>query len=283
MCTYFRMLLIPALVSIGCGRSTGQPTLSERSAVPPTKAVGNTVVTRFQSPAGFIQPPHFKLTFADYLHNLPLKPEGAEVHLFDGSLKRYQGAQAAVIDMSVGTKDLQQCADAVMRLRAEYLFAADRKDGITFNFTNGFRADFARWANGERIQVRGNQCLWKGEGRTGYTRENLMGFLQQVFTYAGTLSLEKELVAASRSPVEIGDVFIHGGSPGHAMIVVDVASNSRGEQVFMLAQSYMPAQEIHVVKNPNDPALSPWFKLNEGSELVTPEWTFRWDQRKRWP
>lgn len=76
---------------------------------------------------------------------------------------------------------------------------------------------------------------------------------------------------------------MQAGSPGHAIIVVDAAQNTAGEQVFLLAQSYMPAQEIHVLKNPNDPNLSPWFKLNDGDELVTPEWTFQWDQRKRWP
>ena len=30
-------------------------------------------------------------------------------------------------------------------------------------------------------------------------------------------------------------------------------------------------------------ALTPWFKFNNGNELVTPEWRFRWDQRKLWP
>ena len=43
----------------------------------------------------------------------------------------------------------------------------------------------------------------------------------------------------------------------------------------------------HLESYTNNPALgrplSPWFKLNDADELVTPEWTFRWDQRKRWP
>ena len=44
------------------------------------------------------------------------------------------------------------------------------------------------------------------------------------------------------SEMQIGDVFIRGGSPGHCVIVVDMAVHQEtGEKLFMLAQSYMPA------------------------------------------
>ena len=79
-----------------------------------------------------------------------------------------------------------------------------------------------------------------------------------------------------------GDVFIKGGFPGHAMIVVDVAVNKKGEKIFMLAQSYMPAQDIHIVKNPGNETLSPWYVLGEGATIVTPEWKVRKDQLRSW-
>ncbi len=242
-----------------------------------------TVLLRFDPPVGFARVAVQDNSFAGYLRHLPLKTFGANVHLYNGRLKNRQDVHASVINMSVGGKDLQQCADAVMRLHAEFLFAADRKDDITFNFTSGFKAPFSRWAKGERIRVNGNACSWVSGGKAGATHDDLLNYLDMVFTYAGTASLSKELKGASSSPVQPGDVFIQGGHPGHAVIVVDVAGNTKGEQIFLLAQSYMPAQEIHVLKNPQDPNLSPWFKLNDGDELVTPEWTFRWDQRKRWP
>lgn len=222
-------------------------------------------------------------TFGAHLRQLRLKPAGAPVHLYDGTLKHRQDVHAAVVDLSVGKRDLQQCADAVMRLRAEHLFAQGRYSEIAFHFTSGFLAEFTRWANGDRIKVSGNTCHWKlKEGRTGTTHENLLSFLQQVFTYAGTLSLSKELGDAHDLPLEPGDVFIHGGSPGHAMIVVDVARAADGRTYFLLAQSYMPAQEIHVVRNLEQPELGAWFELNGGDALITPEWTFRWSERKRW-
>ena len=59
--------------------------------------------------------------------------------------------------------------------------------------------------------------------------------------------------------MKIGDVFIKGGSPGHAVTIVDIAINPKtNKKVFLLAQSYMPAQEIKILKNPNNSELSPW-------------------------
>ncbi len=100
--------------------------------------------------------------------------------------------------------------------------------------------------------------------------------------YAGTLSLSKELNPVPIKNMQIGDVFIYGGSPGHAVIVMDMCNSPKtGKKMFMLAQSYMPAQEIHVLKNENNPAISPWYELNENSEIKTPEWTFTPQQLKR--
>ena len=86
--------------------------------------------------------------FGAYLRKLPLKPEGSKVHLYDGSVKYWQAGAYAIIDMEIGKSDLQQCADACIRLRAEYLWRSKQYDAIHFNFTNGFRADYSKWAEG---------------------------------------------------------------------------------------------------------------------------------------
>jgi hypothetical protein len=82
--------------------------------------------------------------------------------------------------------------------------------------------------------------------------------------------------------MKIGDVFIKGGSPGHAIIVMDMAENkSTGEKIFILAQSYMPAQETQILCNPKSKELSPWYSLNYTGDLYTPEWTFSENMLKR--
>ena len=81
-----------------------------------------------------------------------------------------------------------------------------------------------------------------------------------------------------------GDVFIKGGSPGHAVIVVDVAIYPQtGKTVFLLAQSYMLAQQIHILVNPANRGLSPWYELSDNDEgkLYTPECVFEKKDLKR--
>jgi hypothetical protein len=237
---------------------------------------------RFAPPPGFSRPNETEGSFGAFLRALPLKPMDAPVLLHNGSPKHRQDAHAAVIDVSTGTKDLQQCADAVMRLRAEYLFALGQHERIAFRFTNGFRAEWQRWRMGERIRVKGNTCRWVPGARPDSSHDALLRFLEQVFLYAGTLSLSRELLPAT-GDLAIGDVFIQGGSPGHAVIVVDAARHPDGRMVLLLAQGYMPAQDLHVLRNTAAPKWGAWFLLRTEGELHTPEWTFRWSDRRRWP
>ena len=71
--------------------------------------------------------------------------------------------------------------------------------------------------------------------------------------YAGTHSLFKELQPVpDTSLLQIGDIFIEPGFPGHAVMVADMAFHKNtGKKIFLLVQSFMPAQEIHILKNPS--------------------------------
>ncbi len=222
-------------------------------------------------------------SYGYWLQHLALKQGQKQVYLFDGSPKANQNAHFAIIDIDVGKKDLQQCADAVMRLRAEYLFQAQQFDRIRFNFTSGDPAAWQKYASGYRARIRENRVNWVKQTGPDHSYANFRRYLDLVFTYAGTYSLNKELTPVEDiRTISIGDVFIQGGFPGHAVTVVDVARNEiSGEKIFLLAQSYMPAQDIHVLKNPMDPALSPWYSTNISGSLQTPEWTFEVSDLKR--
>jgi hypothetical protein len=238
---------------------------------------------RIAPPAGYERVAVERGGFAEWLRSLPLKPGRPPVRLFDGREKARQDVHHAVVDMDVGARNLQQCADAVIRLRAEYLYAQGRADAITFNFTSGDRVPYARWRAGERPVVRGARVAWTKGAAPDATRAGFRRYLDAVFTYAGSYSLRRELAPASGVPAG-SDVFVQGGFPGHAVLVVDVArERTGGRAVFLLAQSYMPAQEVHVLRNLERPDLDPWYPADFGDRLVTPEWTFAKEDRHAWP
>jgi len=242
----------------------------------------NTISTRFSVPSDFERWAYEKNSFQYYLSNFPLKNTGASVYYYNGEVKPNDNIYAAVLDIDVGKRDLQQCADAVMRLRAEYLYGQKKYEMIHFNFTNGFKAEYTQWAEGNRIKVSGNNVSWYKSKEKDYSYNTFKSFMEVVFTYAGTLSLSKELKSIPLDSLQVGDVFIKGGSPGHAVIVVDVAVNkSNGKKIFMIAQSYMPAQSIHLLVNQNDNKISPWYDLSETDKLYSPEWTFEKSALKR--
>lgn len=243
------------------------------------------IVTRIAPPAGYTRETCGDNSFTGYLRSLSLLPKGSKVMLYNGREKTNQAAAFAVVDMEIGNRDLQQCADAVMRLRAEYLWKHKRTGEIRFNFTNGFTAEYKKWAEGNRIKVSGNNVQWYASGKgNDYSYKTFRNYLDMVFMYAGTASLSRELQTVPYTSLQPGDVFIQGGSPGHAVIVIDVAIHPETKKkVFMLAQSYMPAQQIHILMNPVSHRLSPWYELTDTDDgkLYTPEWTFNKKDLKR--
>lgn len=205
-------------------------------------------------------------SFGAYLRGLELDTADFVVHLFNGQRKYYQDGNFAIIVMDVGKRDLQQCADAVMRLRGEYLFEQKRYNEIHFNFlSDGQPRYYTEYAGSDR------------------THGKFRRYMDYIFSYANTSSLADELKKVDIKDIQPGDVFIQKGSPyGHAVTVMDVAiNNSTGEKIFMVSQSYMPAQEIHILKNLEDFARNPWYTAETEKWVYTPEWTFTVDDLKR--
>ncbi|MFB9842764.1 DUF4846 domain-containing protein [Mucilaginibacter ginsenosidivorans] len=234
------------------------------------------VVTRFKTVPGFHRAEVKPGSFAAYLQSLPLKPRGAHCLTYNGNVAVTDDNTAAVLDISVGKHDLQQCADAVMRLRGEYLYSKKRYSEISFHFVSGFVCDYTHYANGYRYK----DDHWVHLAQKDYSYETFMKYMELVFSYAGTPSLEKELKPVTNpAKLKAGDVFIHGGRPGHCFIVMDVAENDKHEKQFLLAQSFMPAQNIQVLQNAPG---SYWFSMDKTpgiwyGELVKPAYLRRFD------
>ena len=217
-------------------------------------------------PKGFERIVVDKESFGDWLRNFPLSKDNT-VYLYDGSAKANQQLHYAVLDISVGKNDLQQCADSIVRLKAEYHFSI--KEYGKINFVAGKKNTY-----NFSVYAKKKQC---------FTHDCLMVFLQEVFINYGTYNLEEQLKPiVNYATMSVGDVFVKGGGPGHAMMVADVAINKiTGQKIYLLLQSFMPAQSVHVVVNPTNPHLSPWYIANE-TTITTPGWVFYKSQLKRW-
>ena len=242
-----------------------------------------TIKDRYSTPIGFERIEVETNSFGEFLRNQKLKAYGEKVLYFDGREKNKNNVYDSVFQVDIGYRGLPQCADAIMLLRAEYLYSLEAYDDIKFNFVSGFKAEYKKLMEGNRIKIDGNTVNYYKATEASNTYESFRKYMDMVFAYSGTLSLNQELKAIDIADMKIGDVFIVGGSPGHAVIVVDMAENHNGDKIFMLAQSYMPAQETQLLINPNDKTISPWYSLKDADKLITPEWSFELENLKTWP
>ncbi|MES2432044.1 MAG: DUF4846 domain-containing protein [Bacteroidota bacterium] len=255
------LILFAAFGSISCTQKQPSLALSKPS---PENYVNKSInpyksIAQIPLPDGFERTKYDTNSFSNWIRNIALK-ENKTVYLYNGNKKFNQSAQYAIMDISVGKKDLQQCADAVMRLRGEYLFSEKKFESIFFKDNANSAYQFFQ----------------------PYTRENFNKYLDRVFGMCGSASLSKQLKTISMKELEVGDVFIRGGFPGHAVLVVDVAENKERQKIYLLAQSYMPAQDIHILVNPVDEKLSPWYMVNDDDDIITPEYYFKRNELKTW-
>ena len=235
---------------------------------------GTCIKDRINVPKGFTRVSYKKKSFGAFLRNYPLCDSGQPVLLYDGREKGNQNAHVAVFAMDVTDGDLQQCADSVIRMYAEYFYKYKQYDKMKFQFVNGFSCDFDKWSQGMRVSVDGNDTNWYQGASADNSKDALESYLRTVFGYASTLSMEQESEAIKIEDIQVGDIFIRGGSPGHVVMVVDVCENEKGEKAFLLAQGYMPAQQFHILKNPKHED-NPWYYETEISyPFHTPEYTF---------
>ena len=183
------------------------------------------------------------------------------MYYFDKREKSGDG-HAAVFSMEVAEEDLQQCADSIMRIYAEYLYKSGNEDKISFKFVDGFVCDYNHWKQGYRVKFSDDKPYWEKKTDADNSEETFKKYLRIVFAYSSTLSMEKEARPIDISQLKVGDIFIKGGSPGHVVMVADICENESGEKAFLLAQGFMPAQSFHIIKNPAH-SEDPWYYESE--------------------
>lgn len=236
---------------------------------------GATIKSRVKVPNNYKRVVYPKGSFQEYLRNYKLKPFGSKIINYDGSDYFWQLGHIGILDVPVPKNGLQQCADALIRIRSEYLWQQNRKNDIGFNFTSGHYCSWKRYASGYRPKIKGNNVAFYKTASVNHSKENFYKYLNLIYMYSGTLSLYNELAQINDiKNLKIGDMLIKGGSPGHIVMICDEIINENGDKLFLLFQGNTPAQSVHLVKNLEDSFISPWYKLEKNSIIPVSNYTF---------
>jgi hypothetical protein len=228
------------------------------------QAKDNPLINQSLSETQFTQAVFPENSWQYFLQNLIVKD--APIVDYTGKQINNQAKHFAIIDYDVGTSDLQQCADALIRLRSEYLFSQKRYDEIGFHFCNGAYYSWNMYSKGLRPAFKGNNMYWLNVSASEKTHASLRKYLNIVYAYASTISLCKELKPAN--DFTVGSVIIAPGSPGHTCIIIDEATDTQGRKMYKIAEGYMPAQSIYILSNPYNENINPWYYLTKG-EVIT--------------
>lgn len=261
-------LLLPALPSPPAAfDGAAYPWLDEMDESPPMVRLD----ARFAPPAGFTRVEVTPESFAAWLRGLPVRTDRTHVLAYDK--RRLLRPSAAVVALDVSTRDLQQCADTALRLHAEWLWHRGRAGEAAYHFTSGDRSRFADWRAGERFRVKGAKVERVRTGRRGGGRKSFRAWLEHTFMYAGTQSLRRDADPLGDAPFTGGEVLVQPGGPGHAVVVLDVATHPDGRRVGLIGQGFMPAEDLHVLQMPG--AIDGvWFALPADGDdrMQTPSW-----------
>ncbi len=234
-----------------------------------------TIKSRINAPKGYKRVPYSKGSFQEYLRNYELKMFGTKIINYDGSEYYWQRGHIGILDFPVPVNGLQQCADALIRIRSEYLWNTNRKDQIGFNFTSGDYCSWIKYADGFRPKINGNEVMFHKSASKNHSKENFYKYLNLIYMYSGTLSLYNELPEIEYAEdLKIGDMLIRGGSPGHIVMICDEVINNEGKKLYLLFQGNTPAQSVHLVKNLEDSNISPWYELKKNAVIPVSNYTF---------
>ncbi len=250
------------------GAVAGVETIMLSLALWSVAAVATSVGAAYPPPDGAARAPDD--AFGAWLQALPLRPQGARILTHDGRPVAHDGRP---VDLPLVRGDLQQCADSAIRLRAEFMRAQGRADALSFRATSGDPLPWARFRAGETPYAAAGGIRWRASDPAGQTWDR---WLSHVFMWAGTRSLQAYETTPAARP-RAGDVLVQGGSPGHAVVILDVAT--RGDQtLLLLGEGFMPAQDFHVEHGP----VAGWWPWGAaGVDLG--HWHMPADSLRRWP
>lgn len=237
---------------------------------------------RILCPEGFSRVDVAAGSFAAWLRDIPIAPYGTPVTTSRSKIvvAGDDPSLAAVVVLQPHTRRLLSATNMTLRLRAEYAWSAGNLDGLGFHFACGHLSSWKAWTRGIRPLTEGRSVRFAQTGIKDDGRPNFCVYLETLFRFASDGSLLDDTRSVSDDTVTAGDIFLRTGRGGHAVMVLDIAADSRGRIRVLLGQGGRPAQTFHVLC---DKGGSPWFVIGQ-SQLIRLGrcGTFDMDQLRRW-
>jgi len=219
-------------------------------------------------------------SFGEWLRYIAVAPPGTPVRDVGGKRLRMASRYAKAV-LAIDPREMQECADVVIRLRAEYLRQAGEPDKLVFPLTSGGSISWPRWIAGERPRLAGDRIVFGRTSERGDSREQFDDFLTSAFTWCGTISLARDGRSVSPEDIQPGDFVSRPspGSTGHAMLIADVVEDDAGHHLALMVQGAMPAQTPHVALGH---VLGAWVVVDPAGALEVPGWRpFEWTLLRR--
>lgn len=239
---------------------------------------------RFPPPPGYNRVAVAPGSFGEWLRGLPLAAVGTPVvnNSGDTVYAADDPYVAAVIAIDVGAGDLQQSSDAITRLHAEWLWANDKPDAISYRSASKLDMPFSRWAKGQRLMPSGPNVFWVVKGKPKDPNySDFRQYIDAVMLWSNNVSLSTRATrVANPAQLTAGDFFLQTRGKGHAVLVLDVAQKPTGERVALLGQALQsPAQSMHVMRLGHATA---WFSMRPPNPVLTPRGDeFSWADLER--
>jgi hypothetical protein len=180
------------------------------------------------------------LSFSSFLQNLPVSDSSIiRDHRRQIINSSFYNVLAVVNIPLLFNDDLEQCADFAMRLRAEYYKTANKLDGLYL------------------FDYNGNKQFYKTSGLS-YEK-----FLRKMFANSNSYSLKKGCIGIAKEELRPGDLIVQNvdGGIGHVSVIVNSCTSKKGQRLFLIGYSFMPAQQFHI-EHAGSYGMDGWFTLD---------------------
>jgi hypothetical protein len=204
------------------------------------------------------------------LRLLPLAAPGTPVRNYRGEIvvPGEDEYLAAVVAIDIGSENLQQSADVILRLHAEWRWYVNDLRMLYLSDTKA-ELPLARWFAGERLTTTGAEPRWirQAAPKPKLDHADLRAYLDSVFAWSSGRALPGESVPLAPENLEPGAFFLHAGPPAEVLVVLDVATSPAGKRAMLLAQALNPAESVHVLRPNRD---SVWFPVRTDQPVRVP-------------